>query len=446
MPTWWHDVADGEAVVMLTDAAAHSPGYDLSLYLHVPFCEALCKFCACNKIILRKNAHGADESVEAYLDALEGEIRSLADTVDANRALRQIHWGGGSPTYLSSDQVERIHRTVVTTFRLADDAEVAMEVDPRHVDYVKLKELRRIGFNRISLGVQDFDDQVQRHIQRIQPFDMVRDVVTACRDLQFDSVNFDLIYGMPYQTADTIRDTVEKTIELAPDRIAYYHYAQIPEKIATQRGMDNTKLPGSEDKFEMFLIGAELFQEAGYVFVGLDHFAKPDEPLVEGLEDGFTQRNFQGMTTGGGLQLLGVGVSAISHLLDVGFLQNTKDLNDYIQRIRQGTSPVKRGKRLTFDDRVRQVVINQIYCTAALVPTTIERMFEIRFEDYFSRELETIRTLERDGLVTLDDSGVIRLTMPLGRVLMRNVAAVFDAYLSDEAYAKGEKACFSANA
>jgi oxygen-independent coproporphyrinogen-3 oxidase len=303
-----------------------------------------------------------------------------------------------------------------------------------------------MGYNRVSLGVQDFDDRVQRHVHRIQPFAMVRDVVATCRDLRFDSVNFDLIYGMPYQTPRTIRDTVEKTIALSPDRVAFYHYAQIPEKIATQRGMDYTKLPDSEMKLEMFLLGWRLFEEAGYALIGLDHFARSHEALSRALEEDTIQRNFQGMTTGGGLRLLGVGASSISHLLDVGFLQNIKDIARYIVRIEKGESPVERAKRFTFDDRVRQAVINQLYCTAEIRPEAIEAQFDIDFADYFSRELGAVNELQRDGLVTIQADKGIRVSSPLGRVLLRNVAAVFDAYLDPEAYRKGEQACFSANA
>jgi oxygen-independent coproporphyrinogen-3 oxidase len=321
-----------------------------------------------------------------------------------------------------------------------------MEVDPRAATPEKLAGLRRIGFNRLSMGVQDFNDEVQQHVRRIQPFDMVHDVVTNCRELGFDSVNFDLIYGMPYQSPETIRDTVEKTLALSPDRIAYYHYAQIPEKIATQRGMDYTKLPDSEMKLDMFLVGLELFESAGFEFVGLDHFAKPDEALSTAKTNGSLQRNFQGMTTGGALRLLGVGVSSISHLLDIGFLQNVKDPEAYVDLIEQGKTPIERGKRFTPDDLIRQAVLNQLYCLAGIFPTPFEDRFGIRFEEYFARELNVMRVLEQDGLVTLEDDGAILVTRPLGRVLMRNIAAVFDAYLSPEAYRLGEENSFSTNA
>lgn len=446
MPTWWHALEAHEALTMHRDSDAQDPGYDLSLYLHIPFCESLCKFCACHKVIQRKGSTEVDDRTERYVVAIQKEVRRLAATVNTERPLRQIHYGGGSPTYLSVEQLERLHGTIVESFHLTPDAEVAMEVDPRTVTTAKLACLRRLGFTRLSMGIQDFQEEVQRHVRRVQPLTMVREVVTTCRDLGFESLNFDLIYGMPYQTAETIRDTLEQVIELQPDRIAYYHYAQIPEKIATQRGMDYTKLPDSEVKLDMFLIGLERFEEAGYEFVGLDHFAKPVEPLAQSVKDGTVQRNFQGMTTGGGLRLLGAGVSSISHLLDVGFLQNLKDTDAYIDTMERDECVIERGKRFTWDDRIRQMVINQIYCVAAIHPDSVEAKFGICFADYFARELGVMRDLEEDGLVQFGDDGTITVTRPLGRVLVRNVAAVFDGYLDPQAYRKGEQSYFSINA
>ena len=450
MPTWWHDVEVGEAASMLEDSDRGEVGRDLSLYLHIPFCEALCKFCACNRVIQPRDSDGAAERTERYVLAIQSEIRRLAgviaDPTRPARLLRQVHYGGGSPTYLSDDQIGRIQSTVFEVFSPAPDAEVAIEVDPRGVSFEKLRALRDVGFNRVSMGVQDFEEQVQRHVRRIQPFEMVRDTVALCRELGFESINFDLIYGMPYQTPETIRDTVQRTIELSPDRVAYYHYAQIPEKIATQRGMDNTKLPDSETKLEMFLIGAELFQAAGYEFIGLDHFARPDEGLAAAARSGTLQRNFQGMTTGAGLDLIGAGVSSISNLVDVGFIQNVKGTQRYVELIEAGDSPAERGKRLTFDDQVRQAVISQLYCGTSLQPRLIEQRFDIDFGDYFARELGIMQELEADGLVSVDSDGTISVTWPLGRVLLRTVAAVFDAYLDPEAYRVGDRRSFSTNA
>ena len=289
---------------------------------------------------------------------------------------------------------------------------------------------------------------------RIQPFEMVRAVVDASRAAGFESINFDLIYGMPYQTLETIRKTVELTIQLQPDRVAFYHYAQIPHKIATQRGMDHTKMPDSETKLEMFLLGHQLFTQAGYEFVGLDHFAKADEMLAEASQSGTLQRNFQGMTTGGGLDLVGIGVSSISHFLEVGFAQNVKDVEEYQRYASENRWPTVRGKRLTDDDIIRQAVMNQIYCDAQIRPELLETRFGISFRDYFARELQVLEELEDDGLVRIEPDGTgagtgagrIEITFPLGRVLMRNVAAVFDVYLRPDAYRTGDRDYFSANA
>ncbi len=446
MPSWWSDIDGVEAESMWQACLERRPRNDLSLYLHIPFCESQCKFCACNRITLPRNSTTAAERTDRYVGALEREIRGLGETVGAGRRLRQIHWGGGSPTYLSPELIERLCKTIDETFNTADDAEIAMEIDPRHAPVELLRTLRRLGFTRLSLGVQDFDERVQQHVRRIQPFDLVRDTVRSIRELGFRAVNFDLIYGLPYQTMDTVRDTIERTIGLSPDRVAFYHYAQIPGKIATQRGMHHDQMPDSETKLDMFLMATRMFEESGYVFIGLDHFARPDEALAIALGDGTLQRNFQGMTTGGDLDLLGVGASSISHLRDVGFIQNTHDVGDYVECLESGRSPVRRGKLLSLDDRIRQVVMTQLYCTTVISPAAIAERFDIAFDKYFSRELQVIRELERDGLVTVAKDDSIRPTLPLGRVLMRNIAAPFDAYLEDDSYRVGDRRLFSANA
>ncbi len=446
MPSWWHalEVTDVDSMIAASSDAATV--HDLSLYIHVPFCEALCKFCACHRTVQPKGSTEHAELTEKYVDAMVREIEMIAARLSRSRVVRQVHWGGGTPTYLTEEQIERVHRAMESAFDVSDDAEISIEIDPRVTTRCMLEALRSLGFNRISMGVQDFDEQVQRHVRRTQSYDMVLATVTDCRELGFDAVNFDLIYGMPYQTMDTIRQTIEATIKLSPDRIAYYHYAQIPEKIATQRGMDYTQLPTSEAKLEMFTLGQELFTQAGYDFIGLDHFAKPEESLGVAAADGSLQRNFQGMTTGGGLDMLGIGASSIGQLLGVGFLQNIKQTDEYIACIERGDLPIERGKRFTPDDVIRQRLLNQLYCHAEIRAEWIERAFEIRFADYFAREIEILETLERDGLVVRVDAGVYRVTNPLGRVLMRTVAAVFDAYLAPEAYRLGEDAKFSANA
>lgn len=447
MPTGWQDIDDNDYVEMLRAGQKRSPDRGWSLYLHIPFCEALCKFCACNRIIVPKK-YGPKwvEPTRQYVDTLMADLSRLPALIAPGRELQQVHWGGGSPTYLTLEMIEHLATVIDDNFNLTDDAQVSMEMDPRHTTPELLRLLKRLGFNRLSMGVQDFDAQAQEHVKRIQPFEMVRDVVAAAREAGFESINFDLIYGMPFQTVETMRRTVELAIQLHPDRIAYYHYAQIPHKIATQRGMDHTKLPDSETKLDMFLVGHKLFTEAGYDFIGLDHFAKKDEMLAQASKNGTLQRNFQGMTTGGGLDLVGVGVSSISHFLEVGFAQNTKDVETYEKTIGENHRPVVRGKWLTNDDIIRQAVINQIYCEALIRPSSIETQFDISFSDYFGREMQILEELERDGLVCFRIDGSIEITFPLGRVLLRNVAAVFDVYLKPDAYRAGDRDYFSANA
>ncbi|HVP11101.1 MAG TPA: oxygen-independent coproporphyrinogen III oxidase [Phycisphaerae bacterium] len=446
MPTWWRDVSPAEAAEMLRASRQRSPAADLSLYIHVPFCERTCRYCACTRMAQDKHRPEATSRTAAYVEALEREIRGFSESLGNRPVLRQMHWGGGTPTYLEPEQIERLCGVIAEVFEITPDAEISIELDPRVTGQLMLETLRGLGFNRVSLGVQDFDPIVQRHAGRIQSLPLVDGMVQQCRELGFESVNFDLIYGLPYQTVDTVRATLEKTIDLAPDRIAYYQYAQIPDKIAAQRGLDVTKLPDSEAKLEMYLLGQEMLPAAGYVFIGLDHFAKPEERLAVALREGTLQRNFQGMTTGGGLDLIGAGPSAIGQLTEIGFLQNRRDVNDYIDIVQRGESPVYRGKRFTHDDNVRQAVIAQIYCRAEICPAEIEAQTGVVFEDYFAREVVILDELARDGLVEAHSDGSYRLTDPLGRVLMRTVGAVFDAYLAPDAYRVGDRQYFSANA
>lgn len=444
MPTWWEDVTPEQADDLRRASRARPGAPDLSLYVHIPFCEKACRYCACTRVTLAKCEPEAAQRVEGYVSALTQEIRALGELLGDTPMLRQIHWGGGTPTYLDPAQITYIHDTIAKAFRIAPDAEIAMELDPRVTTRETLRVLRDLGFNRASFGVQDFDARVQEHVRRIQPVELVQRLLDGCRAEGFGSVNFDLIYGLPYQTLDTVRQTLETTIALRPDRIAYYQYAQIPDKIAEQRGLDNTQLPDSAQKLAMYLLGQEMLQAAGYVFIGLDHFALPDEPLAVALQAGTLQRNFQGMTTGGGLDLYGVGASAISHLARVGFLQNRRGVDDYVRAMQAGGAAY-RGKRLTADDIVRQAVIREIYCQAEIRPAYIAAETGVDFDTYFARELTVLEQLIADGLLERTDDG-FAATDPLGRVLLRTIGAVFDAYLAPDAWRVGDRQYFSANA
>jgi oxygen-independent coproporphyrinogen-3 oxidase len=445
MPTWWQDYDHAAAVELLRDSAQRDGAPDLSLYVHVPFCQQACRYCGCTRLAQPQDSPGAADLTCQYVRGLTTEIRRHAEIVGAGRRVRQVHFGGGTPTYLSPAQLAEVWGHLTSAFDLADDAEIAIELDPRTVNRTRLAQLRELGFNRVSLGVQDFDPDVQEHVGRVQPFSLVADVVALCRDLGFASVNFDLIYGLPRQTLASVRRTIEQAITLAPNRVAYYQFAVIPEKIAEQRGLDYDRLPDSELKLDMFNAGLELFEAAGYVFVGLDHFARPDEALAQALAHGTIQRNFQGMTTGRGLDLIGLGASSITQLAQVGFLQNVRDVAAYLERINAGDTAIFRGLRLSDDDRIRQIVLNELYCRGEIRFDAIAAECGIDFETYFGRELTAIDHLAADGLLVREPQRIV-VTRPLGRVLMRTIGAVFDAYLEPDAYRVGDRQYFSANA
>jgi oxygen-independent coproporphyrinogen-3 oxidase len=446
MPTWWDDLDADAAQALLSAAGQRDHQPDLSLYLHVPFCERACLYCACNRVALPRTSPSAASRVDEYVSALGAEIKQYQAALGTNRTVKQIHWGGGTPTYLSCTRLTEIHAMLQDAFNIAPDAEIAIELDPRAIDNDHIQTLRKLGFNRLSFGIQDFDPRVQEHVQRIQPFDEVRKVVEQCRAAGFVSINFDLIYGLPLQTPQSIHDTLLRTIELSPDRIAYYQFAQIPDKIAVQRGLDYSRLPDSTTKLEMFLVGLKTLTDAGYEFIGLDHFAKPEEALAVALRRGTLQRNFQGMTTGGGLDLIGLGASSISQLAGIGYLQNVRQFAEYVAWLDEHKSPLFRGKRFTDDDVIRQKVLQELYCTGTVCLADIGRHFDIDAAQYFARELEVMDELANDGLVEIGPNQTITATLPLGRVLMRTTAAVFDAYLGEEAYRTGDRQYFSANA
>lgn len=450
MPTWWHEVDAGQAARLRAISTATASPRDLSLYLHLPFCEKMCRFCGCNRTVVRKDGKSGAGRVARYLDALLEELRLRGEDIGrigaVRRVVRQIHWGGGTPTYLDCGQIRRLQGATAELFDIAPDAEVSIEVDPRVTTAEQLRVLREVGFNRISLGVQDFDPVVQEHIGRIQPFEMVKRTVEDARAVGFPSINFDLIYGLPRQTIESVERMIEKAIELSPDRIAFYHYAAIPDRLANQRGLDQSALPDSDTKLTMMLEAAVRFGRAGYEFIGLDHFARPDEMLAEAMRNGQINRTFQGMTTGAELDLFGFGCSAISILPRRMYLQNEHDVNTYTETMLDGGDPAARGKALTEDDGVRQAALMQLYCLAEIDPGRLRREAGVDFDDYFAAESGQIDRLVADGLVERPATGGVRLTHPLGRVLMRNVAAVFDGYLGEEAPWTGMKQTFSASA
>jgi oxygen-independent coproporphyrinogen-3 oxidase len=400
---------------------SNASGRPLSLYMHLPFCESLCLFCGCN-VVIRKN----HDSALPYLETLKREIARVARRVDRSRPVAQFHWGGGTPTYFSPDRLEELFAYARGFFTFAPDAEIGVEADPRVTTPEHLEVLRRLGFNRISMGIQDFNPEVQKAVRRIQPYGETRALFDRCRELGFESINVDLIYGLPLQTPGSFGATADRVIEMGPDRVAMFSYAHVPW-LKKQQGAVSRLIPLGMDKFQIFRAGIGRFTSAGYRYIGMDHFARPDDELCVAQRDRTLHRNFQGYTTKAGCDLLGLGVSSISGL-DRAYAQNHRDLEGYSAAVGRGELPVMRGVRLGDDDVVRRAAISRILCHCVLVKGEFESEFGIRFDDYFAPELARLRELERDGLVRLEPDA-LRVTT-LGRIFLRNVGMVFDRYLA----------------
>ncbi len=395
---------------------------DLSLYLHLPFCHALCYYCGCHMMVTHR-----PEKIARYLSYLEREIDLAAGYIHPDRIVRQIHWGGGTPTYLEPDQIESLMRSTQRRFQVADDAEVGIEADPRHLTREHLEAARRSGFNRISIGVQDFDARVQKAIGRIQPEPLVRETVNACRDLAFDSISFDLIYGLPFQTRQTFETTLDLALALNPDRVSLFSYAHVPWMKKHQQMIPEAGLPGPDLKMEIFLRAVEkLTQEGGYRYIGMDHFAKPEDSLCAAQDAGTLHRNFQGYSTHAGCDIQAFGISGISQLEWV-YAQNVKDLPAYYEDLDAGRLPVERGVRLQQDDQIRRFVITRLMSNFVLRKAEVESCFGICFDDYFGAALQSLQPMAADGLIALA-SDTLRVTEQ-GRFFIRNIAMAFDAYL-----------------
>jgi oxygen-independent coproporphyrinogen-3 oxidase len=436
-PLWTSGYGPAEFRADLGRSAARQQ--PLSLYVHVPFCERLCYYCACTKEIVPAARRREQDPSDQFLDGLEREADRLAAVVGPGEVY-QLHLGGGSPTFLHPAQLERLWHILASRFRLAcsgpaaEGAEVAIEIDPRITSREQLRLLRALGFNRVSLGVQDFDPRVQQAVNRRQSFALVAEVVAWCRELGFASVNFDLIYGLPFQTLASMADTLDQTLALAPDRVAFYRLAVIPEMFRWQNAFAQIDLPAGELSLDLNLLAIHRFLEAGYEFIGLDHFARPQEGLSRARREGSLHRSFQGMTTGKQLDVIGLGPSAISQLEDA-FAQNEKTTTGWRQAVEHDLATT-RGLALTPDDRLRRELLQQLYGHGEIGRRGLESRFGIAFDDYFAGELQRLRVLAAAGLVALE-ADRIRLTPVLGRLLVRVVAAVFDRYLPPEAYREG---------
>ena len=396
----------------------------LSLYVHVPFCESLCYYCACNKIITRHH-----ERAKPYLEYLEREVALHTALLGTQQKVTQLHLGGGSPTFLSDDELRGLMDMLRKHFQLVPGGEYAIEVDPRTVDAGRLGALADMGFNRLSFGVQDFDPAVQKAVHRVQPAEQVFELVHAARARGFESINVDLIYGLPQQTPASFDRTLEQVVELRPDRIALYAYAHLPERFKPQRRIDTAQLPDASGKVSMLARSLVALMAAGYVYVGMDHFALPDDPLAVAKRQGRLHRNFQGYSTQPDHDLIALGVSSIGRL-GATYSQNAKTLPEYYDALDHGRFPVVRGLALSRDDLIRRAVIMALMCQGQCLYESIDLAYLIDFKSYFAGELEVLRSMQDSGMVLLDDSGIQVTAM--GWYFVRAVAMVFDRYLQTD--------------
>ncbi len=405
---------------VLTERPAGRPW---SLYVHVPFCESVCYYCACNKTVTKHH-----DRAGSYVARVARELALLSSLLGARAPLDQLHWGGGTPTFLSHDEMRTLMCAIAERFALRPDdgGEYSIEIDPRHASDATLTLLRSIGFNRLSLGVQDFDPQVQRAINREQSFALVRHVAETARSLGFRSLSVDLIYGLPRQTRDSFARTIDRLLEIAPDRVSLFNYAHLPERFKPQRRINAAEIPDGLTKIAILSGTAQALARAGYVYIGLDHFAKADDELALAQRDRTLARNFQGYSTRGHLDVLGVGASAVSRIGGI-YSQNAWDLKEYETLVDQGTLPVRRGFELSADDQLRREVINDLLCHMECDVAAVEARHGLRFATYFASELARLEPFIHDGLVEMD-GGKIHVTAR-GQILVRAVCAIFDRYL-----------------
>lgn len=413
----------GETDLRRAIAVSNQRADPLSLYFHIPFCSRVCYYCACNKIIT------ANRSVAGpYLNRLEKEMAMMAQMVDTSRPVHQLHWGGGTPTYISDAEKRQLMSATRRYFNLLDNdqGEYALEVHPGDTSVASIHCLRELGFNRISMGIQDFDPRVQKAVNRFNSVEEVRELVGAARESGFHSISMDLIYGLPFQNRGTFNRTLDAVIELSPDRLSIFNYAHMPHLFKTQKQMNTEDMPTAEEKLALLHNTIEKMLGAGYVFIGMDHFAKPDDELAMAQRKGKLQRNFQGYATHGDCDLLAFGVSSISSIADT-FCQNHKDITAYNAAIDRGQLPVARGLTLTRDDLIRAEVIEGLICNFCLDFRSVEKLFDIDFKDYFKKELEELLPMEEDGLLELEPYAI--QVSSAGRMLIRRICMVFDAWL-----------------
>ncbi|MBX6391984.1 MAG: oxygen-independent coproporphyrinogen III oxidase [Burkholderiales bacterium] len=393
----------------------------LSLYVHLPFCNTLCYYCGCNKIITKQYSHATK-----YLRYLEREMDLVAGILGRRRRAEQLHWGGGTPTFLAEDELRELMGMLRARFEFAPDGEYSIEIDPRSAGAGKIAVLAEIGFNRLSMGVQDFDPDVQKAVNRIQSFEVTKTAVDAAREHRFKSVNIDLIYGLPRQTPERFAETLAKTLSLKPDRIALYNYAHLPTLFKPQRRINEAELPSPATRIELLQLAIRTLTDAGYVYIGMDHFARPDDELARAQKMGHLHRNFQGYSTRAECDLVAFGVSAIS-AVGATYSQNVKTLEEYYERLDRNELPVLRGVELNADDVLRRAVIQSLMCHFTLSVESIETAYLVNFREYFAEELQALREYEELGMVEIEDEWIT--VTPKGRLFVRAIAMVFDRYL-----------------
>ncbi|MFN9677124.1 MAG: oxygen-independent coproporphyrinogen III oxidase [Betaproteobacteria bacterium] len=396
----------------------------LSLYVHLPFCATVCYYCACNKVITKDHSRGRD-----YLTALRKEADLIASRLTGSRQIEQLHFGGGTPTFLSNDELRELMALLTERFPMAPKGEYSIEVDPRSTPPDKVAVLGELGFNRISVGVQDFDPQVQKAVNRIQSFEMTQATIEAARKADFKSVNLDLIYGLPKQSRATFARTLDKVLVLSPERVALYHYAHLPERFKPQRRIDAADLPSPQEKMGIMLDAIGRLTQAGYQYIGMDHFAKGADDLARAQQQGRLHRNFQGYSTRPDCDLIGLGVSAISKIGPT-YSQNVRELDEYYDRLKQDQLPTARGVLLDMDDLVRRSVIMSLMCHFEVSKEAIEQAHLVKFDEYFRRELAELKPFEDEGL--LENTREWISVLPRGKLLVRAIAMGFDRYIKND--------------
>ncbi len=417
----------GEADYRQALARSNAKGGPLSLYFHIPFCDTVCYYCACNKIVTKDRSRSAP-----YLDLIEQEMDLIRGDVDGARVVDQLHWGGGTPTFLSHDEMRRLMEATRRRFKLRDDdqGEYSIEIDPREADAASVKLLRELGFNRMSLGVQDFDPRVQKAVNRIQSPEETFAVLEAARAQGFHGISIDLIYGLPHQNVASFLKTLDRVLEARPDRLSIFNYAHLPSRFPPQRRINEADLPAPAEKLAILQASIEHLTAAGYVFIGMDHFALPDDSLALAQREGSLHRNFQGYTTHAECDLLAFGVSSISQVAGC-YSQNVKTMDAYQAMLGEGRLPIERGLCMSDDDRLRRDLIMQLICQFELDFARIEAQHGIQMQAYFKDALTRLQPMAADGLLEMDETGI--RVLPRGRLLIRNICMAFDRYLGEQA-------------